>query len=50
MSIAQTNEVVTKGMISVSQGQWLIIAKANAAEEIKNTSHAAPRYFLFWCM
>jgi len=47
ISIAQTNEVVTKGIIRVNQGQWLIIAKANAADEIKNTSHAAPRYFLF---
>jgi len=47
ISMAQTNEVVTKGMIRVNQGQWLIIAKASAAVEIKNTSHAAPRYFLF---
>jgi hypothetical protein len=50
ISIAHTNEVATKGMIRVSQGQWLIMAKAKAAEEIKNTSHAAPRYFLFGCM
>ena len=47
ISIAQTNEVVTKGMIRVNHCQWLIIARANAADEIKNTSHAAPRYFLF---
>ena len=47
MSMAQTKEVVTKGIIRVSQGQWLIIAIANAADETKNTSHAIPRYFLF---
>jgi hypothetical protein len=47
ISIAQTNEVVTKGMMSVSHGQWLIIANANAADEMKNISQAAPRYFLF---
>ena len=45
--MAQTNDVVTKGMIKVSQGQWLKIAKASAPAEIKNTSQAAPRYFLF---
>jgi len=47
ISIAQTKEVVTKGMMRVSHGQWLIIANANAADEMKNISQAAPRYFLF---
>jgi len=45
--MAQTNDVVTKGIISVNQGQWLMIAKASAAAEMKKTSQAVPRYFLF---
>jgi hypothetical protein len=47
ISMAQTKDVATKGMINVNQGQWLTIANASAAVEIKKTSQAVPRYFLF---
>jgi hypothetical protein len=38
ISIANTKKVVTKGRISVSQGQWVIIARAKAATDIKNSN------------
>jgi len=50
ISIAHTKDVVTNGIIRVNQGQWLIMANARAAAEIKKTSQAVLRYFLFWCM
>ncbi len=46
ISIAFTNEVATKGRISVSHSQCVMIAKINAAVEARNTSHHIPLYFL----
>ena len=47
ISIAITKKVVTKGIIKVNHSQWVIIAKANAAVEIKNNSQYSPLDFLF---
>jgi hypothetical protein len=44
MSIAFTNEVATKGRISVSHSQWVMIAKISAAVEARKTSHHIPLY------
>jgi hypothetical protein len=48
--MANTKNVVTKGRRRVSQGQCVIIAIANAAEEIKNNSQYKPLRFLFTSM
>lgn len=47
MSMAFTKNSVTKGMISVSQGQLVKMAKSSAAVEIKNNSQYVP--FDFFC-
>ncbi len=46
MSIANTKKVVTKGRISVNQGQWAYMAKPNAAVETKNNNQYKPLFFL----
>lgn len=46
MSIANTKKVVTKGRMSVSQGQWVYMAKPNAAVETKNNNQYKPLFFL----
>jgi hypothetical protein len=46
MSIARTKNVVTKGKIRVSQGQWVAIAKTRAAVEIKNNNQYKPLFLL----
>jgi hypothetical protein len=47
ISIAFTKNVVTKGMISVSQGQCAAIANKKAAVEMKNKIQYKPRLFFF---
>lgn len=42
--MAFTSVVVTKGRISVSQGQCVMMAKASAPQEIKNNTHIKPLY------
>jgi len=42
ISIANTKKVVTKGSSNVSQGQWVAIASASAAQEIKNNTQYNP--------
>jgi hypothetical protein len=45
MSIAFTKKVVTKGMMSVSQGQWVAIAIMKATVDIKNNIQYKPLDF-----
>jgi hypothetical protein len=47
ISIAFTKKVVTKGMISVSQGQWKTIASINATVETKNNNQYNPLLVFF---
>lgn len=47
MSIAITKKVVTKGIISVSQGQLPAIARTNATVATKNNIQYNPFDFLF---
>lgn len=42
MSSASTKNVVTKGMMSVNQGQCIATAKISAAVEMKNNSQYNP--------
>jgi hypothetical protein len=46
MSIALTRDVVTKGRIRVSQGQWEYIANMSAAVDIKNNNQYSTVLFL----
>lgn len=46
ISIAFTKNVVTNGNINVSQGQWVAIAKTNAATEMKNNIHIKPLFLV----
>jgi hypothetical protein len=50
ISIASTKKVVTKGKISVSQGQCVATASTSAAVEIKNNNQYKPLLFLFTSM
>ena len=50
ISIARTKKVVTKGMIRVSQGQWVAMATPRAIVEIKNNIQYSPLEFLFTSM
>jgi len=50
MSIANTKKVVTKGSISVNQGQCVAMASAKAATEIKNNIQYKPLELLFASM
>jgi len=47
MSRASTKKVVTKGMISVSQGQCKAIARISAAVDTKNNNQYKPLDFFF---
>ena len=47
ISRAFTNEVATKGRISVSHSQWVKMANNNAAVDARKTSNQIPLYFFF---
>jgi len=50
ISIARTKKVVTKGRISVNQGQWVAMATTSAITEIKNKIQYSPFELLFTSM
>lgn len=50
MSIANTKNVHTNGMISVSHSQLVKIANSRAAVETKNNNQYVPLFLLFTSM